>query len=128
MEDISRLTEVWATLNWGSSGEQDGRTARAVRFNRSGLRHSEVAALKAASSKAPILRTRKLVLVVDDDPSMLKAIERTLKFHGFDVELFSSVNDFEARANVREASCLVLDINLNGESGIELRQRVAKSG
>lgn len=51
-----------------------------------------------------------------------------LKIHGFDVELFSSVKDFEARANLREARCLVLDVNLKGESGIELRQRVAKSG
>src|SRR4051812_25865001 len=110
MEDISRSTEVWATLNGGSSGEQDGRTAQAVR---SGFRNPEVAALKAASLKAPILRTRKLVLVVDDDPSMLKVIGRMLKLHGFDTESFNSVEDFEKHANLREAACLVLDINLN---------------
>jgi FixJ family two-component response regulator len=67
-------------------------------------------------------------LVVDDDPSMLKVIERMLKMHGFDVELFKSVKDFEARANLPEATCLVLDINLNGESGIDLRRRVTMSG
>jgi FixJ family two-component response regulator len=84
--------------------------------------------LKAASLKAPTLRTRKLVLVVDDDPSMLKVIERMLKMHGFDVEVFNSVEDFEKRANLREATCLVLDINLNGKSGIDLRRRIAMSG
>jgi FixJ family two-component response regulator len=74
------------------------------------------------------LRTQKLILVVDDDPSMLKVIERMLKMHGFDVELFNSVKDFESRANLPEATCLVLDINLNGESGIDLRRRIAMSG
>jgi CheY-like chemotaxis protein len=128
MEDISRSTEVWATLNCGNSGEQDGRTTRTVRFGRSGSRDSEVAALKAASLKAPILRTRKLVLVVDDDPSMLKVIERMLKLHGFDTESFNSVEDLEKHANLREAACLVLDINVNGKSGIDLRRRIAMSG
>ena len=128
MEDVSRSTEVWATHNWENSAEQDGRTGRTVRFSRSGLPDSEAASLKAASLKAPILRTRKLILVVEDDPSMLKVIERMLKVHGFDAELFNSVEDFEKRANLREATCLVLDINLNGESGIDLRRRIAMSG
>ena len=89
---------------------------------------SEAASLKATSLKAPILRTRKLILVVEDDPSMLKVIERMLKMHGFDAELFNSVEDFEKRANFRDATCLVLDVNLKGKSGIDLRRRIAMSG
>jgi FixJ family two-component response regulator len=65
---------------------------------------------------------------VDDDPSMLKVIERMLRVYGFDVELFSSVSDFESRANLPEAACLVLDVNLNAESGIDLWRRIGISG
>ena len=74
------------------------------------------------------MSTQKLILVVDDDPSMLKGIERMLKVHGFDAELFSSVRDFESHASLGKATCLVLDIDLQGESGIDLRRRIAMSG
>jgi FixJ family two-component response regulator len=72
--------------------------------------------------------TRKRVVVVDDDSSILGAIERALKIHGFDAEVFDKVEDFLDRAHLKEAACLVLDINLNGESGIELSYRLARSG
>src|SRR3954454_19892748 len=71
---------------------------------------------------------QKSIVVVDDDPSVLKGIARILKTHGFLAELFSSVEDFNNRARLKEAICLILDINLNGKSGIELRRQVANSG
>jgi CheY-like chemotaxis protein len=128
MEDVLRSTEVSITPRWEDSALPDGWTGTAVRLSRFGVLVPEAGSLRAASVKAPISRTRKLVLVVDDDPSMLKVIERTLKVHGFEAELFSCAEDFEKRANLREATCLVLDINLNGGSGIDLRRRIATSG
>lgn len=74
------------------------------------------------------MQTRNRILVVDDDPSMLQVIERMLNMCGFDAELFNSVRDFERRANVGNAACLILDIDLNGESGIDLRRRMTISG
>ena len=72
---------------------------------------------------------RKLIVVVDDDTSMLRAIERALKAHGFDCATFDKVEDFLDHANLDEAACLVLDINLNGgASGIELRRQLTRSG
>ena len=71
---------------------------------------------------------QRTVCVLDDDLSILKGIERLLRAHGFDAELFYSVEDFQERANLREAICLVLDINLNGRSGIELRREIAIAG
>jgi FixJ family two-component response regulator len=67
-------------------------------------------------------------LVVDDDPSILRGIERLLRAHGFRSELFGSVEDFHRRANMHDAICLVLDINLDGRSGIEVRHQLAGSG
>jgi FixJ family two-component response regulator len=74
------------------------------------------------------LSAHKVVFVVDDDPGMLKGLERLLKTHGFDVELFESAEEFNKRANFCNAICLVLDINLNGKSGIELKRQLAASG
>src|SRR4051812_38360646 len=71
---------------------------------------------------------RKLVLVVDDDTSMLKGLERLLNASGFDTEVFASAEAFLARAFDREAACLLIDIHLGGMSGIELRRRLAASG
>ena len=71
---------------------------------------------------------RKLVAVVDDDLSMLKGVQRLLAAHGFDTEVFSSAEGFLGRAGDRELTCLVLDIQLGGMSGIELRRRLASSG
>lgn len=71
---------------------------------------------------------RKLVVVVDDDKTMLKSLERLLNASGFDTEVFCSAEAFLARADAREANCLVLDIHLGGMSGIELRRRLTQSG
>ena len=45
-----------------------------------------------------------------------RQIERTLNVHGFAAHTFQSIEDFLARANLREAACLVLDINVNEAS------------
>ena len=72
---------------------------------------------------------RKEIIVVDDEPNMLKAIsERLLTVHGFDAVVFDSIADFRDRANLRKATCLILDINLSGQSGIDLRREIASAG
>ena len=67
---------------------------------------------------------RKLVVVLDDDPGVLKAVQRLLTAGGFDCELFSSVQDFQIGAHLHLAECVVLDINLGSESGIEVRRKL----
>jgi FixJ family two-component response regulator len=74
-----------------------------------------------------MLIRRKVVSVIDDDPAMLKAIERLLSAKGFDVEVFASAEAFLA-GTASKATCLVLDIHLDGISGIELRRRLTASG
>ena len=68
---------------------------------------------------------RKLVIVLDDEISVLKGLERLLTAYGFDTELFCSVQEFQDCAKLDQAICLVLDINLNGKSGIEVRRQLA---
>ena len=71
---------------------------------------------------------RKRILVLDDDASMLKAIERVLKAHGFKAEVFDTVEGFLHGAHFDDAYCLILDINLRGDCGIELRRKLARGG
>jgi len=71
---------------------------------------------------------RKVIAVVDDDPGMLKALARLLGAHGFDSETFASAEAFLARASESAAACVLLDIQMGGMSGIELRRRLATTG
>ena len=74
------------------------------------------------------MSNRKLVIVVDDDPSVLRAVQRVLQVHGFDVQAFNSVEDFLEGGRLNDATCLVLDIHLDGSSGIEVRHQLTRSG
>jgi len=76
--------------------------------------------------KAAIVR--KIIFVVDDDPGMRLGVKRLLNKHGFETELFDSVEDFHERADVRRPDCLVLDVKLKNGSGIDLRRELTNSG
>jgi FixJ family two-component response regulator len=72
--------------------------------------------------------THKRVIVLDDDVGVLTAIERALTLSGFDAQTFDTVAGFLDGAHFDKASCLVLDINLGGCSGIELSKHLADKG
>jgi FixJ family two-component response regulator len=71
---------------------------------------------------------RNLVLVVDDDPGMLKCIQRLLRQHAYEPILFSSAEAFKNYTDVDKADCVILDINLEDGSGIELRHDLKAAG
>jgi RNA polymerase sigma factor (sigma-70 family) len=66
-----------------------------------------------------------IVFVVDDDPSVQRAIKRLIASVGLQVELFGSAQDFMARTNPDVPSCLVLDIRLPGMSGLDFQRQLA---
>jgi FixJ family two-component response regulator len=69
-----------------------------------------------------------LVLVVDDDPGMLKAVQRLLRQHDYEPILFSSVRAFKNHPGIEKAACIILDINLPDGSGVELREELKAGG
>ena len=71
---------------------------------------------------------RNLVFVVDDDPGILRSLKRLLREHGYDSLLFQSAKAFQAQGDFGQAICIVLDIQLKGESGIDLRYRLTEAG
>jgi FixJ family two-component response regulator len=74
------------------------------------------------------LTHRKVVFVVDDDPSMLKGLRRLLRQYGFEAVPFETAMALKDHGDFAQAFCIVLDINLSDGSGIELRHQLAESG
>jgi len=70
----------------------------------------------------------QVVAIIDDDMSMLNGLSRLLNISGFQTERFSSAEAFLGSMAVSRATCLVLDIQLSGMSGIELRRRLLEAG
>ena len=70
---------------------------------------------------------KKVVAVVDDDQSMLNATESLLDAHGFTTIRFSSAEEFLGDRRATRADCLLVDIHLDGASGIELRRQLKVS-
>ena len=68
------------------------------------------------------------VFLVDDDPSVLKALARVLREESFSIETFESAEAFLARPQQKTQGCLVLDVTMPGLDGLELQQRLAAAG
>lgn len=70
------------------------------------------------------LSNRNLVLVVDDDASLLKSMAGLLRQLGFASLLFASAEAFTNHSDFDDAVCVLLDIDLGDGSGIDLRHNL----
>lgn len=68
------------------------------------------------------------VFVVDDDPSILKAMSRLLGMAGLRVATFSSPQAFLDAYDSAARGCILLDITMPGLDGIELQQTLNRIG
>ena len=66
------------------------------------------------------------VFVVDDDASMRGALSSLIRSVDLRVETFRSANEFLQRKKAEGPSCLVLDVRLQGVSGLELQRKLAE--
>ncbi|WP_424627873.1 response regulator transcription factor [Bradyrhizobium sp. SYSU BS000235] len=66
--------------------------------------------------------------MLDDDPSLLKGVQRLLRAHGFESVLFETAEALQQHGDFDQACCIVLDVNLSDESGIEVRHQLRASG
>jgi FixJ family two-component response regulator len=75
-------------------------------------------------------RRRKVVFVVDDDPGFRKSMALLLSKYGFSPELYPSAEALLSTAKFTRTgnSCIILDIQLDGMSGIELGKQLAQAG
>jgi len=74
------------------------------------------------------LPTTTLISIIDDDEDVREAIAGLMKSWGFTVEVFPSAVDFLARPNVRDTSCLIVDVHMPRMTGTELHRRLVELG
>lgn len=64
-------------------------------------------------------RFRGMVAVVDDDPSVRRALERLLRAHGIACVTHHSGVEFLASPALHDVDCLLLDVHMPELSGVE---------
>src|ERR1700754_1049592 len=68
------------------------------------------------------------ISIIDDDEQSRDALAGLMQAMGFTIEAFASAVDFLASANVRHASCLIVDVQMPRMTGTELHSRLVGSG
>jgi FixJ family two-component response regulator len=69
-----------------------------------------------------------VVYIVDDDPSVLRALGRLVRSAGYQVMPFSSADEFLQQRPAESPGCLVLDINMPGLTGMDLQDALVSAG
>ncbi|HEX5019743.1 MAG TPA: response regulator [Candidatus Binatia bacterium] len=76
-------------------------------------------------------KSKPLIVIVDDDESVCRAIRRLVRSLAMDAETFSSGQDFldllEAMPSFKP-DCLILDVQMPGINGLGVQERLAKTG
>jgi FixJ family two-component response regulator len=70
----------------------------------------------------------RVLSLVDDDVSVRKATGRLIKSFGFTVEVFPSREEFLRFGNLQLTSCLILDVQMPGMSGLQIQSHLAAGG
>lgn len=68
------------------------------------------------------------VFAVDDDPGVLKALERVLRANDFAVEAFTSPAAFLERPRYDGIACLLLDLKMPGLTGLDVQGEMSRKG
>jgi FixJ family two-component response regulator len=69
---------------------------------------------------------KPIVYLLDDEPSMLRALSRVLRARGFEVVTFDKQADFFEHKRTTGLACLVLDLAMPGLNGLEVQQLLAE--
>lgn len=73
--------------------------------------------------------TLQTVFIVDDDASVVRSLSRLVRSAGLESRTFASAEEFllAQPQPLHQPSCLVLDLQMPGLSGLELQQKLASS-
>jgi FixJ family two-component response regulator len=69
-----------------------------------------------------------LVCIIDDDPSLRRALGRIVRSFGFEVQLLASGRECLDGSHIDRAACLLLDVTMPGMDGFELHALLQASG
>ena len=69
--------------------------------------------------------TPPVISIVDDDPSVRRALQRLVQSAGYTGETFASAGEFLDSSPLGRTACLVLDIHLGTTTGFDLEEQLA---
>jgi FixJ family two-component response regulator len=73
-------------------------------------------------------KTPEFICIVDDDPSVRRALGRMIRSFGFEVELLASGRECLDSPAINRAACLILDVSMPGMDGFEVHALLQASG
>src|SRR5438876_3347555 len=121
----------FASQSWRPTAAQSGQLpnpAREPRFS-SRCRPSALPSRRnggGGQGGRPMTEPAPIVFVVDDDPSVRKALARLLKSALLPVEVFASAQEFLERPLPDAPACLILDVRMPGLDGLDLQSALAE--
>jgi FixJ family two-component response regulator len=75
-----------------------------------------------------MMETGLRVFAVDDDPGVLRALERMLRVNNIAVEGFTSPATFLERPPYEGIACLLLDLKMPGLTGLDVQGEMSRKG
>jgi FixJ family two-component response regulator len=68
------------------------------------------------------------IAIVDDDPSVLKALARLLRARAFEVRTYTSAQEFLGVLHEGLPECLIVDLQMPDTTGLELQLNLTRNG
>src|SRR5262245_11485640 len=75
-----------------------------------------------------MMSTATTVFIVDDDPSVLRALARLLRTEGLESRCFASPQAFLDQHDPAVPGCVILDVAMPGLDGLNLQQALTGQG
>jgi FixJ family two-component response regulator len=83
--------------------------------------------MRLPGGNAPLSKV-PMISIVDDDRSLREATKGLVRSFGYGADAFASAEEFLQSDRVNDSSCLILDVNMPGLSGIELQSQLIARG
>ena len=74
------------------------------------------------------MNRRIRVAIVDDDASVRRALDRLLRFHGYDVDTYATAEAFLRESVAETIDCALVDVRMTGETGLALAKLLRTAG
>ncbi len=69
-----------------------------------------------------------LIHIVEDDLAIRESLKLLLETRGYQVETFASGDELFARGDNKQCNCVILDVNLPGDSGFDVLTKLRQRG
>lgn len=119
--EIDHIYDTMIRVRWAALGSASAKTAVKTAAMNQG---AEV----TTAQEITMSGTQSTVYVVDDNPSVRKALSRLFRSMDYQAEAFPSAKQFLAHSPEAHPACVVLDVRMPRMSGLDLQHELADQG